>query len=220
MILRRLAPLFAASLLHAGEPVAPPLTHAVLVHGIWQNEHGCFGFLRHDLESRGVTCLVPSLKPADGRDGLEPMALQLKKAIDTTFGADQRFTVIAFSMGGLISRSYLQDLGGAKRCDAFFTISTPHHGTEMARIHPGRGAAEMVPGSVFLSELENGVDRLGDMKVVSYRTPMDLVIVPTESSVWERAENLEIPCPLHPLMTFSPRVRSDLLRRFSYPDAR
>lgn len=213
-----LAMLIAPATLPAGEPAAPvPMTHAVLVHGIWQNKYRCFGFLKHDLEARGVTCLVPSLKPADGRHGLVPLAEQLKSEIDRAFGPDQRFTLVAFSMGGLVSRSYLQDLGGADRCDAFVTISTPHHGTRMAYLHPGLGAEQMRPGSDYLTALEKSADRLGDMPLLSYRTPMDLVIVPTESSIWERAENRSIPSPLHPLMTFSPTMRNDLLRRFSYP---
>jgi len=213
-----LALVLAVPTLHAGDADRRvPMTHAVLVHGIWQDEDRCFHFLRRDLRARGVACLMPSLRPADARDGLFPLAEQLKREIDTTFGPHQRFTIIAFSMGGLVSRSYLQDLGGAARCDALVTIATPHHGTRTAFIHPGQGAAEMRPGSVYLSDLAGGADRLGDLVAVSYRTPMDLVVIPTDSSVWNRAENVSIPSPLHPLMTFSPRLRRDLLRRFSYP---
>lgn len=217
MLRRFLALLFGAAPLHAGE--APPvMTHAVLVHGIWQHEGRCFGLLRRDLEKRGVTCLVPSLKPADGREGIGTLALQLRKEIDKAFGKEQSFVLVGFSMGGLVSRVYLQDLDGARRCESLITISSPHHGTGMAHLHYGRGAAEMRPGSVFLSELERGQDRLGDLPIVSYRTPYDAVIVPSESSVWELAENIEIPCPLHPLMTASRKVRHDILRRFEYPE--
>lgn len=194
---------------------APPrVTHAVLVHGIWQNEYSGFLFLRRDLERRGVTCLVPSLKPADGRDGLMPLARQLKEEIERAFGPRQRFVLVGFSMGGLVSRAYLQDFGGAARCDGLVTISTPHHGTAMAALHYGKGAAEMRRGSDFLSGLAAGQGRLGKMPVVSYRTRFDLVVVPNRNSVWERADNVEIPCPLHPLMTCWPSVRADVLARF------
>jgi triacylglycerol lipase len=120
-------------------------------------------------------------------------------------------------MGGLVSRHYLQELGGAKRCDAFFTISSPHHGTETAHLFYGEGARQMRPGSDFLRQLAATEHRLGRMPVVSYHTPADLIILPATSSVWERAENLGIPCPLHPLMTFSPRVRGDILSRLATP---
>lgn len=193
------------------------MTHAVLVHGIWQSEARCFGLMRRDLEKRGVTCVVPSLKPADGREGLGTLALQLRREIDEALGSDPNFVLIGFSMGGLVSRLYLQDLGGAERCDAFITISSPHHGTRAAHLHYGQGAAEMRPGSVFLNDLALGERRLGDIPIISYRTPFDAVIVPSESSIWDRADNVEIPCPLHPMMTASRQVRDDILRRFEYP---
>lgn len=210
-----LSTLAMATLSHGGETRKIPAKRVVLVHGIFQTQWRCFGFLRKDLEQRGIECLTPSLKPADGRDGLPVMAAQLKREIDARFGPDERLVVIGFSMGGLISRHYLQELGGAKRCDAFFTISSPHHGTEMAHLFYGEGARQMRPGSEFLRQLARTEDRLGDIPIVSYRTPADLIILPSTSSRWDRAENLSIPCPLHPLMTFSPRVRNDILGRLA-----
>lgn len=219
MQIRLLTLLFLTTLSsHAGDAISPlaPARRVVLVHGIFQNDWRCFGFLRHDLEKRGVQCLVPHLKPSDGRDGLPALADQLKREIDATFG-DERVVVIGFSMGGLVSRYYLQELGGAKRCEAFFSISTPHHGTQVANLGYGEGARQMRPGSDFLTTLEKSEHRLGKMPVVSYRTPADLIILPSSSSVWARAENLSIPCPLHPLMTFSPRVRRDIIERLGLP---
>lgn len=208
--------LLTATLARGGEPAKIPAKRAVLVHGIFQNDWRCFGFLRHDLEQRGIECLVPSLKPADGRDGLPVMARQLQHEIQGRFG-NERVVVIAFSMGGLISRYYLQELGGAERCDGLVTISTPHHGTKAAHLFYGEGARQMRPGSEFLTHLAATEDRLGSMPAVSYRTPADLVILPSTSSEWSRAENISVPCPLHPMMTFSPRVRRDILQRLATP---
>ncbi len=205
------------SLAHGSDSRKIPARRVVLVHGIFQSQWRCFGFLRKDLEARGIEVLVPSLKPADGREGLPVMAEQLKREIDARFGTDEPVVVIGFSMGGLISRHYLQALGGAKRCDAFFSISTPHHGTKMAQLFYGKGAQQMRPGSELLKELEATEDRLGKIPIVSYRTPMDTIIVPSTSSEWDRAENLTIPCPIHPMMTFSPRVRRDILARLELP---
>jgi len=194
-----------------------PVTRVVMVHGIFQTEWRCFGFLRRDLEERGVECLVPSLKPADGRDGLPVLAEQLKREIDARFGPKDRIVLVGFSMGGLVSRHYLQELGGAKRCDAFFTISTPHHGTAMAHLCYGEGARQMRCGSPWLAHLAQTEHRLGKMPIVSYRTPADLVIIPSCSSEWARAENISVACALHPLMTASPKVRKDILSRLETP---
>lgn len=83
----------------------------------------------------------------------------------------------------------------------------------MAYTYPGKGARQMRPGSPFLRKLEETEHRLGDMPVVSYRTPMDLIILPTESSVWKRAENHSHPVLLHPLMLHSKPVLDDIEKR-------
>jgi len=206
--------------LAASEEVVPiRLTHAVLVHGIFQSRSGCFGALRRNLESRGVMCLAPSLKPTDGRNGLMPLAVQLKAEVERGLGPRQHFVLIAFSMGGLVGRAYLQDLGGASRCDGLITIATPHHGTVMAVLYAGKGAAEMRPGSGFLRHLEDSERRLGDMPLISYRSPYDCVIVPSESAVWAPADNVRIRCLLHPWMTCSPSLLADMLARLECPGA-
>jgi len=207
--------LFAQPLVASGE--RPLITHAVLVHGIWESGKYSFVELRKQLEARGVTCLIPSLKPATAHHGLRPLAQQLKTEIDTAFGPDQRFLLVGFSMGGIVSRTYLQDLGGSARCDTFVTISSPHHGTRTAALHPGDGTRDMRPGSELLTHLANTEDRLGDLPIITYRTPMDLVIVPTKNAHWDRAENIIIRCPLHAMMSDSDRVRADLLPRFNFP---
>ncbi len=202
----------------AGQERGPvPVSRMVMVHGIFQAEWRAFGFLRRDLESRGVECLVPSLKPADARDGLPALARQLKREIDARFGPEERIALVGFSMGGLVSRYYLQELGGAGRCDAFFTISTPHHGTAMARLCYGKGACQMRRGSPWLERLAETEERLGKIPVVSYRTPADLVILPSRSSEWDRAVNISVLCPLHPMMPASPKVRQDILSRLKTP---
>jgi triacylglycerol lipase len=169
--------------------------------------------LKTRLEKRGVECFVPRLRHPDGRGGLENLAVHLKEDIDAKFGPTEPISIVAFSMGGIVSRAYLQDLGGAKRCEQLITIASPHNGTKVAWLYPSQGVAEMRPGSPFLAHLHATQNRLGDMPVTSYRTPLDLIIVPASSSVWDRAENLDYPILMHPLMLNSPRVLGDIERR-------
>lgn len=191
-----------------------PTRHVVLVHGFLETGNA-FGFMKRRLEKQGFTCIVPKLRPSDGRGGLERLAQGLKRDIDSALGPDQDFSIVAFSMGGLVSRHYLQELGGAPRCRQLFTISSPHHGTRAACLYPSRGASQMRPGSEFLAALDRSQHRLGNMPVVSYRTPLDLIILPATSSVWDRAENIEHPALLHPLMLTSGTVIRDISRRLS-----
>lgn len=203
---------FATAVSCHPQPSQPRYEKVVLVHGILE-DGTAFNSLRQRLETHGIQCHVPQLKPNDARDGIDQLAETLKDGIDAEFGPDARFAMVGFSMGGLVSRHYLQNLGGAERCDSFITVSSPHHGTKMAYTYPGKGARQMRPGSTFLRKLEETEHRLGDMPVVSYRTPMDLIILPTESSVWKRAENYSHPVILHPLMLHSKPVLDDIEKR-------
>lgn len=199
----------------ANKPVAPasvPVLRVVLVHG-FMDTGSIYQTLRKRLENRGCECYVPQMNPSDGRGGLEKLAVQLKQDIDAKFGPNLPIRIVAFSMGGLVTREYLQNLGGATRCEKLITISSPHHGSKLARFYPGKGAQEMRPGSEFLAGLDQSQEKLGNMPIISYRTPLDLMILPPTSSIWNRAENIEYPVLMHPLMLTSNLVLTDIENR-------
>jgi len=201
----------AATTLEA-KPAPAPSRAVVLVHG-FMNTGAHFKLMQQRLEKSGYTCYSPTLTPWDGRGGLENLAAQLKQDIDAHYKPDQKITLIGFSMGGIISRYYLQELEGAARCETFITISSPHHGTRTAWLYPTKGAEQMRPGSELLKYLTATENRLGNIKVISYRTPLDLMIFPAQSSVWDRAENVSFPVAAHPLMLLSNTVISDIEKR-------
>lgn len=206
--------IFASAVSCHQKPATPRYRRVVMVHGIFEDGKA-FEALKTRLKNHGIECYVPKLKPADGRGGLDKIAANLKQDIDKKFGETAPIAVVAFSMGGLVSRYYLQKLGGAERCDALITISTPHHGTKAAYTYPTKGAQQMRPGSQFLRDLAVTEDTLGDMPIVSYRTPLDLIILPAASSIWDRAENRSHTVALHPLMLHTRSVLDDIERRFT-----
>lgn len=195
-------------------PVTPVSTgqRVVLVHGFMETG-STFKMLQKRLEQRGVQVFVPRLYHTDGRGGLDFLASRLKQDIDAKFGPSALISIVSFSMGGLVSRQYLQNLGGAKRCEQLITVSSPHNGTNAAWCYPSQGAMEMRPGSPFLANLHATQGNLGKMPVTSYRTPMDLIILPPTSSIWDRAVNLEYPVLMHPMMLTSNRVLTDIEAR-------
>lgn len=198
---------------HAGETTGKPIADAaVLVHGIFEDGTK-FKKMKARLESLGIECYCPKLLYQDGTGGLDFLAEHLKNDIDREFGPKRKIIVIGFSMGGLVTRHYVQNLGGANRCATFITISSPHNGTTAAWTYSSEGVRQMRRDSDFLANLRNTENRLGDLPVVSYRTPMDLIILPATSSVWDRAENVEVPVALHPLMLQSEKVIGDIERR-------
>lgn len=189
-----------------------PKRKVVLVHGFLETG-SAFGTMKRHLEKQGYECIVPKLRPSDGRGGLAALSAGLQRDIEATVRPGERFSIVAFSMGGIVSRHYLQERGGAGRCDYLFTISSPHNGTKAAWLYPTQGAREMRPDSAFLKHLETTEPNLGSMPVVSYWTPMDLIILPARNSIWDRADNVKAYAILHPLMTSSRTVLKDISRR-------
>lgn len=186
----------------------------LLVHGFLDSGR-IMGSLALHLSKQGHECLVPSLKPCDGRDGLPHMARQLHRFLEEELDDRERFALVGFSMGALISRYYLQELDGRGRAEAFFSISGPHAGTWTAYLYPGEGVRQMRPRSRFLQELEDSSHRLGELPVTCYWTPFDLMIIPAHSCRWERGEEVCIPSLIHRLMPSDQRLHEDLTRRLS-----
>lgn len=194
------------------QPETEPVMNVVMVHGFLQSGRS-YNSMRKRLEAQNVRCLTARLSPSDGRTGICSLANDLKQQIEGAFDPDEKFSIVGYSMGGLVSRYYLQNLGGAPRCEQLITISSPHQGTVMAKLYPSKGARQMRPGSEFLRELQSTEHTLGDIPVISYRTPLDLMILPSTSSVWERAENVAHTVALHPLMLRDRNVLEDVERR-------
>jgi triacylglycerol lipase len=182
----------------------------VMVHGIFQRGYS-FKPMKKKLESMGYDCLVPSLKPCDARSGIETLATQLQREIEAKWGKDADFHVIAHSMGGLVSRYYLQELGGYRHCHTLVTLATPHHGTKAAYCYLGKGAWQMRPNSAFLQQLDASSHRLKHMRLLSYRTPLDLIILPSTSSHWEMADNRRVWALAHPLVMHMPKVQREII---------
>lgn len=184
----------------------------VLVHGFLDSGRVMGSMARH-LARDGHDCLVPSLKPSDGRKGLPAMARQLQEFLEGELEAEERFALVGFSMGTLISRYYLQELDGRRRVEAFFSISGPHDGTWTAYLYPGDGVRQMRPGSSFLRDLDLSSHRLESLPVTCYWTPFDLMIIPANSCQWGRGEEVRIPSLIHRWMVSDRRLLNDLSGR-------
>jgi len=199
----------------ASADAAPDGPRVVLVHGIFDTSRQ-FDPIVKELEELGYDCFAPNLKPNSAAHGLRDLALKLQAEIDAEWGSKADFAIVAFSMGGLVARYYVQELGGAARCLALTTISTPHHGTFVAHTLPNQGAREMRPDSDFLNQLNSDASlaRLREIPTYSYYTPLDAIIVPSTSSIWPPATNRRFWSLMHPLMLMDAPVREQLLADF------
>lgn len=187
-------------------PPAPPdpaLLPVVIVHGIHATGDDMGRLARH-LRAQGREVFTPTLLPNRGEAPIEELARQLFQYTNRELRG-RRFDLIGFSMGGLVTRYYIQRLGGHERVGHLVTMATPHHGTHMARLMRARGYVQMRPGSDFLCDLASDADTLRRVKFTSFHTPLDTMIVPARSSDMPQAKNIRMWASMHPSFVLEKR---------------
>lgn len=157
------------------------------------------------LAKRGFTVHAIDLVPNDGRAPIEALAGQVEAFVEARIPAGSPLDLVGFSMGGVVSRYYLQRLGGLERVRRFVSISAPHHGTLTAHLRRLPGALQMRPNSAFLRDLDSDVRTLERIDVTSIWTPLDLMILPSDSSRLPVGREVLVAAPLHALMLHDPR---------------
>ncbi|MDJ1170525.1 triacylglycerol lipase [Roseofilum sp. BLCC_M154] len=177
----------------------------LLIHGI-DDTGEVFAKMAAVLERQGWFTYALDLVPNNGKVGLDRLAEQIKGYVDQAFSQDTRFDIVAFSMGGIISRYYLQRLGGLERCDRFITLSSPHHGSLMAYVRQNPGCVQMRPKSKFLKNLNRDFQQLNSIQFTSIWTKNDLMILPAKSSQVPVGKNITVPVLIHPWMLSDDRT--------------
>ncbi|QLE41096.1 triacylglycerol lipase [Nostoc sp. C052] len=192
----------------------------LLIHGIDDTE-AVFHKMRAYLIQRGWSVYSLNLVPNNGDVGLDELAKQVADYVTATFVPEQRLDLVGFSMGGIVSRYYIQRLGGINRVQRFLTISSPHHGTVVAYGSWRPGCIQMRPNSIFLKDLNSDAVILGQLDFTSIWTPYDLMIVPANSSQMPVGRKVTVPVALHPWMLTDSRslavVTATLAERIKQP---
>lgn len=188
----------------------------VLVHGI-DDTGAIFCKLAPYLERLGWSVYSLDLIPNNGDVGLDRLANQLKQFIEATFAPDEAIDLVGFSMGGIISRYYVQRLGGIHRVQRFVTIASPHYGTLTAYLRPNLGGNQMQPNSAFLWDLNQDAAILEQINFTSIWTPLDLIIVPARSSEMPVGENRQVWVSGHAWMVTDDRSLSTIAKALSEP---
>ncbi len=174
----------------------------ILVHGFLDTSRKMQSMAAY-LRTQGWTAYTPALTPSNGSEGLERMAGKLEAYINEKCGPDRRIDLVGFSMGGIVSRYYVQRLGGNRRVAHLVTIASPNHGTLMGYFSGSKAAREMRPGSPFLKALNADLHTLDRLKFTSLWTPLDLMIIPASSSRMPVGKEVRIWMPAHPLMVWN-----------------
>jgi triacylglycerol lipase len=189
-----------------GDAMQESSVPVVLIPG-WLDIESKMEGLADYLREKGYTTAIVSPQPSDGSVPIETLATQALAEIDRRLGADARFDYIGFSMGGIIGRTILHWLGGKQRIRRFVTISTPHRGVVVAQMTWQPALRQMQMAGPFIEALNSHLDDFTDIPFLSIWTPMDLTVVPPDSSVLPVGESLKIVSPAHAFMVYDPRVQ-------------
>jgi pimeloyl-ACP methyl ester carboxylesterase len=151
--------------------------------------------------------------------GVQRIALRLRELV-RVLPADVRLHLVGHSMGGVVMRWFMQELGGDPRVVQTISLGSPFHGTRHARLVPSPCGRDIVPSSPLLERLRQ---RSRDSKVphLSIAAARDSVV--TESALLPGGEHLIIKDCGHNGLLFHPSVASEIVRRvrrFQAPPAR
>ncbi|MBX3014730.1 MAG: hypothetical protein KF832_24635 [Caldilineaceae bacterium] len=190
----------------------------ILVPGFNDDER-CLATLERFLQQEGFPAYAISPQPSDGTVGIDELATQLATTIAAKFLPELPLNLVGFSMGGLICRSYLQQLGGLLRTERLITIATPHQGTWSAFTCQRPACLQMRPGSSFLTALNADLSPLAQLNFTSIWTPLDLMILPATSSYLPVGEMKPILSPFHPALLMDGRILQTVATQLRQPRA-
>ncbi|MEQ8752477.1 MAG: alpha/beta fold hydrolase [Coleofasciculus sp. G1-WW12-02] len=188
----------------------------VLVHGIFRTS-SVFRKLSPYLQKKGFSVYSIDLKPNNATLGLDEMAAQLADFINQTFPPNQPIDLVGLSMGGLVTRYYVQRLGGINRVQRYITIAAPHHGTWLAYLLNRRACVQMRPGSPLIEDLNRDVQMLERLNFTSIWTPWDFIIIPGNSSQMPVGKNVKVSVLAHACMVINSHSMQAVASALSEP---
>lgn len=107
----------------------------------------------------------------------------------------EKVVIVAHSMGGLVSRNYIQNMAGDQRVEKLITLGTPHHGTTIADtvFFMGRHLRQMKRWSnAWLDKLNEHEHKPALVPTVSIFSYHDSIVSPQESPILQHARNVPL----------------------------
>jgi pimeloyl-ACP methyl ester carboxylesterase len=187
---RGLAPVVPRELRHEDDVV-------VVVHGIFASA-GVFRPMTQAL-SRGAGAKVASFTHAPGI-GIERIARRLAEIVERV-PARCRVHLVGHSLGGLVARWYVQELGGHARISQTISLGSPFAGTERAHPFPFLVGRELARESPLLARLRARAHE-HDVPHTSIIADGDLIVVPRDSAIFPRGEVVVVPRCGHNTLLF------------------
>jgi Palmitoyl protein thioesterase len=168
-----------ARALFAADPLAARIP-VLLVHGLVDNR-SVFSVMNRSLRKRGFAHVCTwNYSPLldDITRGAADLGAHVESICERT-GYD-RVHVVGHSLGGLISRYYVQRLGGDRRVESLVTVGTPHQGSLWANVVPTPLIRQLRPGSPVIQELAEPAPDCQTRMTAIY-SDLDQMVLPTSS---------------------------------------
>jgi len=183
-------------------PVVPPqLQHeddvVVLVHGFFATA-GVWRPMRRALVGK-TGAKVASFTHAPGV-GIDRIARSLAKIVERV-PKGCRVHLVGHSLGGLVVRWYVQELGGHARVTQTISLGSPFGGTVRAHPFPFLVGRELGRSSQLLARLRARAHE-HDVPHTSVVGEGDMIVVPAESAVFPRGDVLVLPRCGHNTLLF------------------
>lgn len=189
------------------------MTRPVLLVPGFLDGPGCFHVLGRRLEQAGFEPIPVRLAPRLGTCSLDRFARQVAEAAEPFPEVD----VVGFSMGGLVSRVWVQRMGGDVKVNRLVTLASPHQGSYMAHAMPQTAARQMRPGSDFLEDLNDDLDSLESVRFASLWTPFDLTVVPGTSGDLDVGTSERTAVKFHRGMLYDQKVATRVIELLREP---
>jgi pimeloyl-ACP methyl ester carboxylesterase len=164
-------------------------TPVVLLHGYFHNRSG-FDYLSSELRQHGFRWVHGMNYNPLGAPVAE-LAERFARCVEDVMkvSGEPKVHVVGHSLGGVIVRWFVEQLGGADVVDTCVTIGTPHKGTLAAYLGVGQAARDMRPGSKVVRALERSLRR-SRVRYVNLYSDLDILIVPPSAGVLPNRGNV------------------------------
>lgn len=130
-----------------------------------------------------------------------------------------RIELLGHSMGGLVGRTMIQDLGYEPHVSHYVSFGTPHHGTAIGSLAQwyAHSAWQMLPGSPYLRALNAREGQPSPIRYTSVHAQFDEIVYPPSSVYLAGAANPMVPFVFHTTMVMMPSVCEATLAALAAP---
>ena len=196
-------------------------TPVLLVHGYIHNRSAFLAMSRQF--KRAGFRYVDGFNYNALTDGIPEAAARLGAEVErvlTATGAT-RVLIVGHSMGGMVARYYVQELGGEDTVDTLITLGSPHRGTYASYVGLGAATAQLRPRSELLARLDASA-RPGPVRWIAYWSDLDIFVTPVSHARLDHpalgAHNVRVRDTGHLSLLASGWVLKDVLAHLTNPD--